>query len=139
MARIRTWRRWTSRAAFTIFAASCSTLVRNFIAARLNVIRRRYLEAIQQELGGKSDGKLLLDKNPSPTAKLRIWLRLFPELRVVIALRDPRDVVISCYFQNLPLNQFNANFLSLERAATALRQFDGCLAGGAAMGRLLLD
>jgi Flp pilus assembly protein TadD len=102
---------------------------------RLNLIRRRYLEAFQREWGGNLEGKLLLDKNPSPTAKLRIWLRVFPELRVLIALRDPRDVVISCYFQNIPLNAVNANFLSLERTAThyanlmdvwlAVRQWEG--------------
>ncbi len=56
-----------------------------------------------------------MDKNPSPTARLPIWLRVFPELRVLIALRDPRDVVLSCYFQNIPLNPVNVNFLSLER------------------------
>jgi hypothetical protein len=60
---------------------------------------------------------LWLDKNPSPTAWLPVWLRLFPELKVLIALRDPRDVVVSCYFQNLRLNATNANFLSLERTA----------------------
>jgi len=38
-------------------------------------------------------------------------------LKVIIALRDPRDVVISCYFQNIMLNATNANFLSLERTA----------------------
>ena len=104
-------------------------------AARLNVIRRRYLEAARKEWGGNLDGKLLLDKNPSPTARLPIWLRVFPELRVLIALRDPRDVVISCYFQNLRLNPYNANFLSLERTARhyanlmdvwlAVRQWEG--------------
>jgi len=44
-------------------------------------------------------------------------LRVFPEMRVIMALRDPRDVILSCYFQNIPLNQANANFLSLERLA----------------------
>ena len=62
-------------------------------------------------------GALLLDKNPSPTTWLHLWLRLFPALKVIIALRDPRDVVVSCYFQNLRLNTTNANFLSLERTA----------------------
>jgi Flp pilus assembly protein TadD len=104
-------------------------------APRLNVIRRRYLEAIQREWGGSLEGKILLDKNPSPTARLHIWLRVFPELHVLIALRDPRDVVISCYFQNIALNPVNANFLSLERTARhyanlmdvwlAVRQWEG--------------
>ncbi|MGA2750811.1 MAG: sulfotransferase [Verrucomicrobiota bacterium] len=103
--------------AFTFVAANLFNTSPQLSPARLNIIRRRYIEALQKELGPPAAGKLLLDKNPSPTAKLRIWLRLFPELRVVIALRDPRDVVISCYFQNIPLNPYNANFLSLERAA----------------------
>ena len=60
----------------------------------------------------------MLDKNPSPTASLHLWLRMFPDVKVLIALRDPRDVLISCYFQNLRLNATNANFLSLERTAT---------------------
>jgi len=38
-------------------------------------------------------------------------------LKVIITLRDPRDVIVSCYFQNLRLNAINANFLSLERTA----------------------
>ncbi len=90
---------------------------REHSSARLNVLRRLYTQALQQELGVEGQGKLLVDKNPSPTARLPIWLRVFPELRVLIALRDPRDVVLSCYFQNIPLNMVNVNFLSLERVA----------------------
>jgi tetratricopeptide (TPR) repeat protein len=121
--------------AFTRIAAHLFNTSPQLSPARLNLIRRRYVEDLQRELGAIAQGKLLLDKNPSPTARLRIWLRLFPELRVIIALRDPRDVVISCYFQNIPLNPFNANFLTLERAAThyanlmdvwlAVRQWEG--------------
>jgi Flp pilus assembly protein TadD len=84
--------------------------------ARLNVMRRRYIQAFRSELGSSDNGQLLLDKNPSPTVRLRIWLRVFPELRVIIALRDPRDIIISCFFQNIPINAINANFLSLSRA-----------------------
>ena len=84
---------------------------------RVNVLRRLYIQALQQELGPDASGKLLLDKNPSPTARLPIWLRVFPELKVLIALRDPRDVVLSCYFQNIPLNSVNVNFLRFDRLA----------------------
>jgi tetratricopeptide (TPR) repeat protein len=86
-------------------------------APRLNVVRRLYTQALQDLCGRDTAGKLLLEKNPSLTSALPMWLRVFPDLRVIIALRDPRDVVISCYFQNLPLNVANANFLSLERIA----------------------
>jgi len=85
--------------------------------ARLNFLRRRYIADIKTEVDDNGKASLILDKNPSPTTRLSVWLRIFPELRVIIALRDPRDVVISCYFQNIPLNPINANFLSLERIA----------------------
>ena len=84
-------------------------------SARLNTLRGLYVGALLRELGPSASGKLLVDKNPSPTARLPVWLRVFPELRVLIALRDPRDVVLSCFFQNIPLNETNVNFLSLER------------------------
>jgi tetratricopeptide (TPR) repeat protein len=86
-------------------------------SARVNVLRRLYIQALRDELRTDTEGKTLIDKNPSPTARLPLWLRVFPELRVIIALRDPRDVVLSCYFQNIPLNAANVNFLTLERLA----------------------
>ena len=86
-------------------------------SARLNTLRRLYTQALLRETGSAGAGKLLVDKNPSPTARLPLWLKVFPELRVLIALRDPRDVVLSCYFQNIPLNAANVNFLSFERLA----------------------
>jgi len=86
-------------------------------SARVNVLRRHYIQALRDELGAGAAGKMLIDKNPSPTARLPLWLRVFPELRVLIALRDPRDVVLSCYFQNIPLNSANVNFLSFDRLA----------------------
>jgi tetratricopeptide (TPR) repeat protein len=80
-------------------------------------MRDRYFKSLLREVEGIPNGRVLLDKNPSPTAALHLWLRFFPELKVIIALRDPRDVVISCFFQNLMLTPTNANFLSLERSA----------------------
>jgi hypothetical protein len=82
---------------------------------RVNTIRQLYLQALCQESEAPTAGRLLLDKNPSPTARMPVWLRVFPELRVLIALRDPRDVVLSCYFQNIALNAVNVNFLALDR------------------------
>jgi hypothetical protein len=70
----------------------------------LNFLRRRYLKNLSKESGPSDEGKILLDKNPAATAYLPAFLRAFPELRALIALRDPRDVMVSCYFQNLPLH-----------------------------------
>jgi len=86
-------------------------------AAQRANLQQRYLKSLLREGAVEPEVELLLDKNPSPTALLHLWLRVFPDLKVIIALRDPRDVVISCFFQNLMLNTTNANFLSLERTA----------------------
>jgi tetratricopeptide (TPR) repeat protein len=85
-------------------------------AVRRNELRRRYLKSLFREVPGEPAAEVLLDKNPTPTASLHLWLRVFPESKILIALRDPRDVIISCFFQNLALTPLNANFLSLERA-----------------------
>ncbi len=84
---------------------------------RREELRRRYFKSLFRELDGElSADRLLLDKNPVATASLHLWLRLFPESKIIIALRDPRDVVLSCFFQNLALTPLNANFLSLDGA-----------------------
>lgn len=85
--------------------------------ARRTQLAGRYLKSLLREASSVQPATVLLDKNPSPTTALHLWLRLFPRVKVVIALRDPRDVVLSCFFQNLMLTPTNANFLSLERTA----------------------
>jgi tetratricopeptide (TPR) repeat protein len=77
----------------------------------------RYFKSLLRETGESPGARLLLDKNPSTTAWLHVWLRLFPQSKVIIALRDPRDVIISCYFQNFPKEWAIASFRSLERTA----------------------
>ncbi|PWU21474.1 MAG: hypothetical protein C5B50_01615, partial [Verrucomicrobia bacterium] len=47
---------------------------------RVNTLRRLYIQALKEELGPSASGKILIDKNPSPTARLPLWLRIFPEL-----------------------------------------------------------
>jgi tetratricopeptide (TPR) repeat protein len=84
-------------------------------AVRRAELRRRYVKSLLREIPGEPTARVLLDKNPSPTMSLNIWLRIFPELKVIIALRDPRDVVLSCFFLNIMLNVTNVNFLSLDR------------------------
>ena len=86
-------------------------------AAQRAHFQQRYFKSLLREGAGEPAVELLLDKNPSPTGLLHLWLRVFPDLKVIIALRDPRDVIISCFFQNLMLSATNANFLSLERTA----------------------
>ena len=69
------------------------------------------------KLAQLAPGKLLIDKNPLSMNGLPIIGRLFPGARVILALRHPCDVVLSCYVTNFKLNEGMANFLRLETAA----------------------
>jgi hypothetical protein len=84
---------------------------------RLKILRERYLAYMEAALDEPIGNRLHLDKNPTLTVVLPGLLRLFPETRCLIALRDPRDVVISCFMQYLPLNANSVYFFTLERAA----------------------
>jgi hypothetical protein len=84
--------------------------------ARQAEFRRRYFKSLFRELEAETTAYILIDKNPTPTASLPLWLRIFPDSKVIIALRDPRDVVISCFFQNLALTPMNVSFLKIDRA-----------------------
>jgi tetratricopeptide (TPR) repeat protein len=85
-------------------------------SGRQEELRGRYFKSLFREIEGEVGSQVLIDKNPTPTASLPLWLRLFPHSKVIVALRDPRDVVISCFFQNLALTPMNVNFLALDRA-----------------------
>lgn len=84
---------------------------------RLASQRTRYLNYMSAALNQPIGDRVHLDKNPTMTLLLPGMLRLFPETRLIIALRDPRDVVVSCFMQYLPLNTNSVCFLTLERTA----------------------
>lgn len=79
--------------------------------------RDRYLPVMEYLLGEKINGRMHLDKNPAYNLTIPFMLRFFPETRLVVALRDPRDVVLSCYLRYLPLNTVSVRFLTPERTA----------------------
>jgi tetratricopeptide (TPR) repeat protein len=85
-------------------------------ADRLREARRNYFRCVESFLGKPIGERLLLDKNPILTFLIAPFLRIFPETKFLVALRDPRDVVMSCFMQPLPLNQSAAAFLTLAGA-----------------------
>jgi len=84
---------------------------------RLAIQRERYLAYMSAALNEPIGDRVHLDKNPTLTLLIPGMLRLFPETNLLIALRDPRDVVVSCFMQYLPLNTNSVCFLTLERTA----------------------
>lgn len=77
-------------------------------------LRDRYFGCMDSLREDPVGSRLLIDKNPSLTALIPAMARVFPETKFLIALRDPRDVCLSCFMQPLPLNQVSSMFLTLE-------------------------
>jgi tetratricopeptide (TPR) repeat protein len=76
--------------------------------------RANYFRSAELFLGNPIGSRLLIDKNPSLTFLTPLLIRVFPEIKLLVALRDPRDVCLSCFMQPLPLNQGSSPYLSLE-------------------------
>jgi tetratricopeptide (TPR) repeat protein len=79
--------------------------------------RRRYWKAVFDSLGRDIHGKVVIDKLPLHTLELPLISKLFPEARILFALRDPRDVVLSCFRRRFRVNTAMYEFLSLEGTA----------------------
>lgn len=80
-------------------------------------LQQRYWSAAAQLLGKELSRRLLVDKLPLHTLALPLIARAFPDARIIFALRDPRDVVLSCFRRRFQLNSATYEFLSLERTA----------------------
>jgi tetratricopeptide (TPR) repeat protein len=81
----------------------------------LRQVRERYLLAMELHLGNPVGHRLLIDKNPDYQVLILPLVRIFPEIKLIVAIRDPRDVVLSCFMQaQWPLNTGNVTLLNLE-------------------------
>lgn len=70
-----------------------------------------------EEQGIEATGRILVDKQPYNTLKLPLIARLFPDARIIFAVRDPRDVVLSCFRRRFRMNASNFELLTVESAA----------------------
>lgn len=59
---------------------------------------------------------VVVDKFPLNIVVLPLIKRVFPNAKIIFAMRDPRDVVLSCYQQRFAINAAMVQFLELDRA-----------------------
>ena len=62
-------------------------------------------------------GRVFIDKQPYYTLQLPLILRLFPAAKIVFSVRDPRDVVLSCFRRRFLMSAPNFQFLTLDGTA----------------------
>lgn len=81
--------------------------------------RRDYLNSISRVVGTRKDSPILIDKNPSLSHLVAAFFRIFPESKTISMVRDPRDVVLSCFMQPfVPLNPVTACYTNLGECAS---------------------
>lgn len=87
------------------------------------ILRSAYKQAVRARLTSRQardwkDGKLLvIDKFPLQLTAIASISRVLPDARVMIALRDPRDVCLSSFMQSFSLNRSMAQLLNLQSAS----------------------
>jgi tetratricopeptide (TPR) repeat protein len=82
---------------------------------KLSPLRENYFRYMGLCLGNPIGDRLLIDKNPSYLFFIPAFIRVFPETKFLIALRDPRDVCLSCFMlPHYTKSQGTAEYASLD-------------------------
>ena len=89
--------------------------------------RNAYFEAVAKRTPMAPD-KMIVDKNPLFTVALPMIRRIFPDAKIILAVRHPCDVALSCFTTNFKLNDGMSSFLRLDTTAElydlSFRYFD---------------
>ena len=72
---------------------------------QLRQLRERYWERVRTRISLQA-GQRLVDKNPLNILRLPVIRRLFPHAPIILAIRHPCDVMLSCYMQHFRTPDF---------------------------------
>jgi tetratricopeptide (TPR) repeat protein len=78
------------------------------------ILRQYYWKQMTTALGNKILNRHFIDKMPLNIIHLGLIERIFPDAKIIVALRDPRDVCLSCFMQLFHVNESMAQFLDLS-------------------------
>jgi tetratricopeptide (TPR) repeat protein len=82
----------------------------------LEAARAAYWARVRGE-GVVPDARVFVDMYPLNAVKLPVIAKLFPEARVLLTRRDPRDVVLSCFRRRFTISAAAYAFTDLAEAA----------------------
>ncbi|MFC4525192.1 sulfotransferase [Dyella halodurans] len=81
-------------------------------------LRKSYHAMVAERIQRRAETRLV-DKNPLNMQWLPMIHRLFPEAKIILALRHPCDVILSCYMQSFRSSGLAAACSTLDRLAHA--------------------
>lgn len=94
-----------------------ATALKTLEEVQLKQLRQFYWKRMREEYGDQVMHKQVVDKNALNTIDLGVISVVFPESRILFALRDPRDICISCFMQAFTPSPATINLLSWEGIA----------------------
>lgn len=86
-------------------------------ASDIRKLRARYWEQANKVVGPSLSSRRLVDKLPLNIVDLGLIQRVFPDAPILVALRDPRDVCLSCFMQAFRPNEAMMHFFDLTETA----------------------
>jgi tetratricopeptide (TPR) repeat protein len=85
-------------------------------AGEIETVRKAYQQIVLRD-HPESAGLIIIDKHPLHIVLLPLINKFFPDAKIILTQRDPRDVVLSCYQQCFGINVATAQFLDLTSTA----------------------
>jgi tetratricopeptide (TPR) repeat protein len=101
--------------------ATYPELLAGLTAEQLATVRKRYFERAAARVT-REPGQRLIDKNPLNLLRLPVIRRAFPNARIILAIRHPCDVVLSCFMQHFRAPEFALLCADLRTLATGYQE-----------------
>ena len=88
-------------------------------------LRRLYRDKVEADQETPIGSKIVIDKLPLNIMHIGLINLVFPDAKIIVALRDPRDSCLSCFMQDFNLNSAMIHFLALDRTVQFYTQVMG--------------
>ncbi|WP_292994049.1 sulfotransferase [Nitrosomonas sp.] len=86
-------------------------------ASGLKHLREYYWRCASELLGEDAQRKVFMDKTALNVIHVGLIKEIFPDAKIIFAVRDPRDVCLSCFMQSFTLTSLTVHLLSWEGIA----------------------
>jgi tetratricopeptide (TPR) repeat protein len=88
-------------------------------------LRKAYRDLVEADQDTPIGSRMVVDKLPLNIFNIGVINLIFPDAKIIVALRDPRDCCLSCLMQDFALNSSMIHFLTLERTVRFYTQVMG--------------